>query len=58
MIIGTVSEMHLHMLDVFQAQQLLTICKEYIVGLTMEVERKKLPKETLEEQKRICEVKM
>lgn len=41
---------------VFQAQQLITICKEYIVGLTMETERKKLPKETLDEQKRLCEV--
>lgn len=26
------------------------------MGLSMEIERKKLPKETLEEQKRICEV--
>lgn len=43
-------------LFVFQAQQLITICKEYIVGLTMEVERKKLPKDTLEDQKRLCEV--
>lgn len=43
---------------VSQAQQLITICKEYIVGLTMEIERKKLPKDTLEEQKRLCEVNM
>lgn len=42
--------------SLFQAQQLITICREYIVGLTMETERKKLPKETLEEQKRLCEV--
>lgn len=41
---------------VSQAQQLITICKEYIVGLAMEIERKKLPKDTLEEQKRLCEV--
>lgn len=41
---------------IFQAQQLLTICREYIVGLTMEIERKKLPKDTLEDQKRLCEV--
>lgn len=41
-----------------QAQQLITICREYIVGLTMETERKKLPKETLDQQKRLCEVKM
>lgn len=46
------------MLCMFQAQQLITICKEYIVGLTMETERKKLPKDTLEQQKRLCEVKI
>ena len=39
-----------------QAQQLIEICREYIVGLTMEAARKELPKGTLEEQKRICEV--
>lgn len=39
-----------------QAQQLITICREYIVGLSMEIERKKLPKESLEQQKRTCEV--
>lgn len=39
-----------------KAQQLIAICREYIVGLSMEIERKKLPKETLEHQKRICEV--
>lgn len=44
------------LLFVFQAQQLITICREYIVGLTMEIERKKLPKDTLEDQKRLCEV--
>lgn len=27
------------------------------MGLTMETERKKLPKDTLEQQKRLCEVK-
>lgn len=42
--------------SLFQAQQLITICREYIVGLTMETERKKLPKDSLEEQKRLCEV--
>lgn len=45
-----------YLLFVFQAQQLITICREYIVGLTMEIERKKLPKDTLEDQKRLCEV--
>lgn len=40
----------------FQAQQLIEICKEYIIGLLMEIQRKDMPKETLEEQKRVCEV--
>ncbi|XP_005203500.1 coatomer subunit alpha isoform X1 [Bos indicus x Bos taurus] len=42
--------------EIAEAQQLITICREYIVGLSMETERKKLPKETLEQQKRICEM--
>uniref|UniRef100_A0A674MXP7 COPI coat complex subunit alpha n=1 Tax=Takifugu rubripes TaxID=31033 RepID=A0A674MXP7_TAKRU len=42
--------------EIAEAQQLITICREYIVGLTMEIERKKLPKDTLEDQKRLCEM--
>nr|BAC27682.1 unnamed protein product [Mus musculus] len=42
--------------EIAEAQQLITICREYIVGLCMEIERKKLPKETLDQQKRICEM--
>ncbi|XP_059622164.1 coatomer subunit alpha isoform X1 [Phlebotomus argentipes] len=42
--------------DISEAQQLLTICKEYIVGLQMETKRKVLPKATLEEQQRLCEM--
>uniref|UniRef100_UPI00398F0CAA coatomer subunit alpha n=1 Tax=Pristiophorus japonicus TaxID=55135 RepID=UPI00398F0CAA len=42
--------------EVAEAQQLITICREYIVGLSMEIERKKLPKATLDQQKRICEM--
>lgn len=42
--------------DISEAQQLLQICREYIVGLQMETTRKELPKESLEEQKRICEL--
>ncbi|NXA57223.1 COPA protein, partial [Nothocercus julius] len=42
--------------EIAEAQQLIAICREYIVGLSMEIERKKLPKETLEQQKRICEM--
>ena len=39
-----------------QAQQLIDICREYIVGLSMEIARKELPKSTLQEQKRLCEM--
>ncbi|KAG9480760.1 hypothetical protein GDO78_010170 [Eleutherodactylus coqui] len=42
--------------EIAEAQQLITICREYIVGLSMEIERKKLPKDTLDQQKRICEM--
>ncbi|XP_023616447.1 coatomer subunit alpha isoform X2 [Myotis myotis] len=42
--------------EIAEAQQLITICREYIVGLSMEIERKKLPKESLEQQKRTCEM--
>ena len=42
--------------EIIQAQQLIEICREYIVGLQMEVKRKDMPKATLEEQKRISEV--
>ncbi|XP_034230743.1 coatomer subunit alpha isoform X1 [Thrips palmi] len=42
--------------DIVQAQQLLQICREYILGLMMELLRKDLPKNSLEEQKRNCEM--
>lgn len=42
--------------EISEANQLLGICREYIVGLQMEVKRKELPKSTLEEQKRLCEM--
>jgi len=42
--------------DISEAQELIGICKEYIVGLQMEVLRKDMPKETLDEQKRSCEM--
>nr|XP_039274380.1 LOW QUALITY PROTEIN: coatomer subunit alpha-like [Styela clava] len=42
--------------EISEAQQLITICREYIVGLTMEQRRKELPKESLDEQKRNCEM--
>lgn len=42
--------------EITEAQQLLEICQEYILGLALELERKGLPKETLEQQKRTCEM--
>ncbi|CAO1311217.1 unnamed protein product [Diamesa hyperborea] len=42
--------------EIAEAQQLMTICKEYVVGLQMETHRKTLPKNTLDEQKRLCEL--
>ena len=43
--------------EIAEAQQLIEVCREYIVGLQMELHRKDLPKESIEEQKKICEVK-
>lgn len=42
--------------ELAEAQQLLGICREYLLGLKMETCRKGLPKNTLEEQKRSCEM--
>lgn len=42
--------------EIAEAQQLIEVCREYIVGLQMELHRKELPKESLEEQKRVCEL--
>lgn len=42
--------------EIAEAQQLIEICREYIVGLQMEVYRKELPKESIDEQKRVCEL--
>jgi coatomer protein complex subunit alpha (xenin) len=42
--------------DVAEAQQLLEICREYTLGLMLELDRKQLPKDTLEQQKRSCEM--
>ncbi|XP_066920930.1 coatomer subunit alpha-like [Clytia hemisphaerica] len=42
--------------DVTEAQQLLSICREYLVGLGMELQRKELPKQTAPQQKRLCEM--
>jgi len=42
--------------EISEAQQLIAICREYIVGLMMEQERKSLPKGNIEQQKRICEM--
>jgi coatomer protein complex subunit alpha (xenin) len=42
--------------EIAEAQQLVEVCREYIVGLQMELYRKELPKESIEDQKRVCEV--
>lgn len=42
--------------ELAEAQQLIEICREYILGLSMEQARKELPKNTIEDQKRICEM--
>ena len=42
--------------EIRKAQELISICREYIVGLSMEAARKDLPKESLEDQKRSCEM--
>ena len=42
--------------DIAEAQQLLEICREYTLGLMLEIERKSLPKDTLDQQKRSCEM--
>lgn len=43
-------------MEVSEAQQLLKICREYILGLKMETLRKSLPKNNPEDQKRQCEM--
>lgn len=42
--------------EISEAQQLLKISREYVVGLKMESLRKSLPKSTGEEQRRQCEM--
>ncbi|XP_065175789.1 coatomer subunit alpha-like [Sycon ciliatum] len=42
--------------DVEEVRQLISVCREYVLGLIMEVHRKDLPKGTLDEQKRLCEL--
>lgn len=39
-----------------ECKQLLDICREYILGVSMEIERKSLPKETVADQIRSCEM--
>lgn len=42
--------------EIAEAQQLLSICREYVVGTKMETMRKTLPNATLEDKKRHCEL--
>lgn len=42
--------------EIAEAQQLLSICREYIVGIKMETTRKGLPNATIDDKKRHCEM--
>eukprot|EP00124_Ichthyophonus_hoferi_P001771 Ihof_evm4s102 gene=Ihof_evmTU4s102 len=42
--------------ELADAQSLASICKEYIVGISLELARKEMPKESLDDQKRVCEL--
>ncbi|KAK2718007.1 hypothetical protein QYM36_006704 [Artemia franciscana] len=42
--------------DASSANDMLWLCREYILGCQMEMHRKELPKATQEEQKRVCEL--
>ena len=42
--------------EIAEAQQLVEVCREYIVGLQMELFRKDSPKDSIEDQKRVCEL--
>ena len=42
--------------EIAEAQQLIEVCREYVLGLQMELHRKELPKESIDDQKRSCEV--
>jgi coatomer protein complex subunit alpha (xenin) len=42
--------------EVLEAQQLVQICREYLVGLLMEANRKELPKDSMEDVKRNLEM--
>lgn len=42
--------------EISEVQELIVVCREYLVGLKMESVRKELPKNTLEDQKRNCEL--
>lgn len=43
--------------EIAEAKQLIEICREYIVGLQMEAERKNMGKDSIDDQKRSAEVR-
>ncbi|ODM95881.1 Coatomer subunit alpha [Orchesella cincta] len=43
-------------LDITKALELIQVCREYILGLQMELCRKELPKENIEDKLRSCEL--
>jgi len=42
--------------EIAEAQELVSVCREYVLGLQMELYRKDLPKEGLDDQKKSCEL--
>lgn len=42
--------------EIAEAQELLNICREYIVGIKLETNRKGLPNATIDDKKRHCEL--
>lgn len=42
--------------EIVEVQQLIGICREYCLGLMIETHRKELPKDSVDDQKRACEL--
>ncbi|KAJ6225704.1 hypothetical protein RDWZM_004249 [Blomia tropicalis] len=42
--------------EIIEAKQLMEICREYVLGLVMEIDRKQMAKESIEDQKKSCEM--
>jgi coatomer protein complex subunit alpha (xenin) len=42
--------------EIAEALELVSVCREYVLGLQMELFRKDLPKDSLDDQKKVCEL--